>query len=136
MNLTAANTAIVLDSTADFPDARDRFPNWRVVPLYVNFGTESYKADADATPAPGAGAAGPGAGPGAPGGRPSARELLVASASGLAARAAGAGLLIGIGLLTIAEAGWAHVIGVVGLFCFIAFGFVAVSPAELAAGSE
>jgi DegV family protein with EDD domain len=43
MNLTAANTAIVLDSTADFPDARARFPNWRVVPLSVNFGDESYR---------------------------------------------------------------------------------------------
>ena len=43
MNLTAENTAIVLDSTADFPDARARFPNWRVVPLSVNFGAESYR---------------------------------------------------------------------------------------------
>ena len=43
MNLTVANTAIVLDSTADFPQARDRFPNWRVVPLYVNFGDTSYR---------------------------------------------------------------------------------------------
>ena len=43
MNLTAQNTAIVLDSTADFPDARERHPSWRVVPLYVNFGTESFK---------------------------------------------------------------------------------------------
>jgi DegV family protein with EDD domain len=43
MNLTALNTAIVLDSTADFPDASDRFVNWRVVPLYVNFGTDSFK---------------------------------------------------------------------------------------------
>jgi fatty acid kinase fatty acid binding subunit len=42
MNLTALNTAIVLDSTADFPDASDRFVNWRVVPLYVNFGTDSF----------------------------------------------------------------------------------------------
>ena len=41
MNLTAENTAIVLDSTADLPDAADRFPNWRVVPLYVRFGDES-----------------------------------------------------------------------------------------------
>ena len=49
MNLSAANTAIVLDSTADFPDARDRFPNWRVVPLYVNFGTESFKDGVDLT---------------------------------------------------------------------------------------
>ena len=43
MNLTAANTAIVLDSTADVPDADERFPNWRVVPLYVRFGDESFK---------------------------------------------------------------------------------------------
>ena len=43
MNLTAANTAIVLDSTADFPDAQIRFPNMRVVPLYVRFGEESFR---------------------------------------------------------------------------------------------
>ena len=47
MNLSAENTAIVLDSTADFPDARERFPNWRVVPLYVNFGMESFKDGVD-----------------------------------------------------------------------------------------
>ena len=41
MNLTAANTAIVLDSTADFPEAHERFENWRMVPLYVRFGDES-----------------------------------------------------------------------------------------------
>jgi DegV family protein with EDD domain len=43
VNLTAANTAIVLDSTADFPDAPERFPNFRVVPLYVNLDGESYR---------------------------------------------------------------------------------------------
>jgi fatty acid kinase fatty acid binding subunit len=43
MNLTAENTAIVLDSTADFPEAPERFANWRVVPLYVRFGSESFK---------------------------------------------------------------------------------------------
>ena len=43
MELTAQNTAIVLDSTADFPEAPQRFPNWRVVPLYVLFGDESYR---------------------------------------------------------------------------------------------
>ncbi len=47
MNLTAANTAIVLDSTADLPDAADRFPNWRVVPLYVRFGEESFRDGVD-----------------------------------------------------------------------------------------
>ena len=49
MNLTAENTAIVLDSTADFPDAAEKFRNWRVVPLYVNFGTESFKDGVDLT---------------------------------------------------------------------------------------
>jgi DegV family protein with EDD domain len=43
VNLTAENTAIVVDSTADFPEAPERFPNWRVVPLYVLFGDESYR---------------------------------------------------------------------------------------------
>jgi DegV family protein with EDD domain len=51
VKLTAENTAIVLDSTADFPDAHDRFPNWRVVPLYVNFGTESFRDGVDLTAA-------------------------------------------------------------------------------------
>ena len=43
MNLTAANTAIVLDSTADFPEGPARYPNWRVVPLYVNLDGLSYR---------------------------------------------------------------------------------------------
>jgi DegV family protein with EDD domain len=43
MTLTTESTAIVLDSTADFPDAPERYPNFRVVPLYVLFGAESYK---------------------------------------------------------------------------------------------
>jgi DegV family protein with EDD domain len=43
MDLTAENTAIVVDSTADFPEAPQRFPNWRVVPLYVRFGDESFR---------------------------------------------------------------------------------------------
>ena len=43
VNLTSENTAIVLDSTADFPDAQIRFPNMRVVPLYVRFGEESFR---------------------------------------------------------------------------------------------
>jgi DegV family protein with EDD domain len=41
VTLTAANTAIVLDSTSDFPEANERFANWRMVPLYVRFGDES-----------------------------------------------------------------------------------------------
>jgi DegV family protein with EDD domain len=48
--LTAANTAIVLDSTADYPDAQQRFANWRVVPLYVNFAGESFRDYVDLPP--------------------------------------------------------------------------------------
>ncbi len=47
MNLTTENTAIVLDSTSDFPEARDRYPNMRVVPLYVSFGEESFRDHVD-----------------------------------------------------------------------------------------
>jgi DegV family protein with EDD domain len=43
VKLDAQNTAIVLDSTADFPDAPRQFPAWRIVPLYVRFGDESYR---------------------------------------------------------------------------------------------
>jgi DegV family protein with EDD domain len=50
VNLTADNTAIVLDSTADFPEAPERFPNWRVVPLYVRFGTESFRDYVELSP--------------------------------------------------------------------------------------
>ena len=49
-NLTAENTAVVLDSTADFPEAPSRFPNFRVVPLYVRFGDESFKDYVDIDP--------------------------------------------------------------------------------------
>jgi DegV family protein with EDD domain len=51
MNLTSENTAIVLDSTADFPEAPERYPNFRVVPLYVRFGEESFKDYVEITPA-------------------------------------------------------------------------------------
>jgi DegV family protein with EDD domain len=43
VNLTSENTAIVLDSTSDYPDAPARFPNMRFVPLYVRFGDEAFK---------------------------------------------------------------------------------------------
>ncbi len=43
MTLTRENTAIVLDSTADFPEAQIRHPNMRVVPLYVRFGEQSFR---------------------------------------------------------------------------------------------
>jgi DegV family protein with EDD domain len=51
VDLTAANTAIVVDSTADFPEAPGRFPNWRIVPLYVRFGDQSFRDYVDLTPA-------------------------------------------------------------------------------------
>lgn len=50
MELTSANTAIVVDSTADFPAAAALFPNWRVVPLYVHFGEMSYRDSVDLSP--------------------------------------------------------------------------------------
>jgi DegV family protein with EDD domain len=50
MRLTAANTAIVLDSTADFPEGPGRFANWRIVPLYVNLGGTSYRDYVDLPP--------------------------------------------------------------------------------------
>ncbi|CAN5351830.1 DegV family protein [soil metagenome] len=51
MNLTAENTAVVLDSTSDYPDAPSRFPNMRFVPLYVRFGDETYKDYTELGPA-------------------------------------------------------------------------------------
>jgi cytochrome d ubiquinol oxidase subunit II len=48
-------------------------------------------------------------------------------------RVAGAGLVTGIGMLTVAEAGWAHAIGVTGLLVFMVAGFFALVPPQLAA---
>jgi DegV family protein with EDD domain len=50
VDLTAANTAIVIDSTADFPEAPERFANWRMVPLYVRFGEESFRDYVELSP--------------------------------------------------------------------------------------
>jgi DegV family protein with EDD domain len=50
MQLTAENTAIVLDSTADFPEGPTRFASWRIVPLYVRFGEHSYRDYVDIGP--------------------------------------------------------------------------------------
>jgi DegV family protein with EDD domain len=50
VNLTAENTAVVLDSTADLPEAPERYPNFRVVPLYVRFGQESFEDYVEITP--------------------------------------------------------------------------------------
>jgi DegV family protein with EDD domain len=51
MNLTTENTAIVLDSTSDYPEAQARFPNMRVVPLYVRFGDETFRDYVELGPA-------------------------------------------------------------------------------------
>jgi DegV family protein with EDD domain len=50
VSLTQETTAIVLDSTADFPEAPHRFPNMRVVPLSVHFGDDSYRDGVDIHP--------------------------------------------------------------------------------------
>jgi cytochrome bd ubiquinol oxidase subunit II len=56
------------------------------------------------------------------------RMLLTASTPGLLARLAGACLVAGIGFTTVANAGWAHAIGVASLLSFIAVGFPAALP--------
>jgi cytochrome d ubiquinol oxidase subunit II len=59
--------------------------------------------------------------------RPTPR-MVRASRHGFPARAALACLIAGIGLLTAAEAAWAHALGVVSLFGFVALGFPAALP--------
>jgi cytochrome bd ubiquinol oxidase subunit II len=59
--------------------------------------------------------------------RPTPR-LVRASRQGFLARAALACLIAGIGLLTAADAAWAHALGVVSLFGFVALGFPAALP--------
>jgi cytochrome d ubiquinol oxidase subunit II len=60
-----------------------------------------------------------------------ARQLVLAAAPGLLGRVAAACALAGIGFLTVAEAGWAHAVGVVALFGFIVAGFAGTVPALL-----
>jgi cytochrome d ubiquinol oxidase subunit II len=59
------------------------------------------------------------------------RMLVAASTPGLLARLAGACLVAGIGFTTIANAGWAHAIGVASLLAFIAIGFPAALPPDI-----
>ena len=56
---------------------------------------------------------------------------MLAAAAGLLGRVAGACLLARLGLLTVAEAGWAHALGIVALFGFIVVGFAGAVPALL-----
>jgi len=51
VNLNTENTAIVLDSTSDYPEAPSRFPNMRFVPLYVRFGDDTYRDYVELGPA-------------------------------------------------------------------------------------
>jgi cytochrome d ubiquinol oxidase subunit II len=57
--------------------------------------------------------------------------LVRVSRRGFLAPAALASLIAGVGLLTAAEAGWAHALGVVSLFGVVAFGFPALLPPHL-----
>lgn len=50
---------------------------------------------------------------------------------GLLARAAIACLIIGFGLLNVANAQWAHAVGVTSLFAFIVTAFLAIVPPAL-----
>jgi cytochrome d ubiquinol oxidase subunit II len=59
-------------------------------------------------------------------------DVLRVARPGLLARSAGACLIAGVGFLNVAEAGWAHFVGVVALFAFMALAFVALVPRELA----
>jgi DegV family protein with EDD domain len=47
VRLSAENTAVVIDSTADLPDPDGRHTNWRFVPLYVRFGEETFREYVD-----------------------------------------------------------------------------------------
>jgi cytochrome d ubiquinol oxidase subunit II len=59
------------------------------------------------------------------------RDVAAAAlAHGLMARVAVALLVVGFGLLTVAETGWAHAFGVVALLGFVATGFIAAVPVE------
>jgi cytochrome d ubiquinol oxidase subunit II len=59
------------------------------------------------------------------------REPLPATTA-RSARLAAASLIAGIGLLTVADAGWAHALGVVSLLAFVACGYRALLPGDLA----
>ena len=44
--------------------------------------------------------------------------------------------IVGVGMLNAADAGWAHIIGVIALFGFVIAGFTAIVPRELAGDSS
>jgi cytochrome d ubiquinol oxidase subunit II len=61
----------------------------------------------------------------------SAGQVLSASIPRLRSRVAVACLIAGVGLLNVAEAQWAHALGVVSLFGFIVIGFLTLIPGTL-----
>jgi cytochrome d ubiquinol oxidase subunit II len=65
-----------------------------------------------------------------------ANAIVQAAAPGLVARSAGACLVAGTGLLTVADAPWAHAIGVTCLLAFVVLGFGAIRPTEIAAAGD
>ena len=68
--------------------------------------------------------------PAVPAGHRGVAQLLLGPTLG--ARLAVALLIVGIGLLTVADASWAHAAGVVSLFVFILVAFAALVPRALA----
>ncbi|HYV14636.1 MAG TPA: cytochrome d ubiquinol oxidase subunit II [Conexibacter sp.] len=68
---------------------------------------------------------------GEPPAAPSVVRTLAAARTGLLARVAGACLIVAVGFLTLADAGWAHAIGVVALLACVAVGFRAAVPTDI-----
>jgi cytochrome d ubiquinol oxidase subunit II len=67
---------------------------------------------------------------------PPRAALAEVTRSGLLERSAAACLIAGIGFLNVADAGWAHALGVGFLLAFVALGFLAVVPRYLAAAAR
>jgi cytochrome d ubiquinol oxidase subunit II len=95
-------------------------------------------ADPAPTPRPGEAADSGGSGGAATGagGRAAAAHagptaVLRVSREGLVIRLAAAFLIAGVGFLNVANAGWAHLIGVLSLTAFLVLGFVAIVPRDL-----
>jgi cytochrome d ubiquinol oxidase subunit II len=72
----------------------------------------------------------------APAPPPTPATLLGASRAGIAARTSAAAFLGALGFLTAADAAWAHTVGLGCLIVFVLAGFVALSPAEIAAEAD
>ena len=62
------------------------------------------------------------------------RAVLSASRQGLTLRAALACFVAGFGFLTVAEAGWAHAVGVLSFAAFVVLGFATIVPRDLGEG--